>query len=170
MVDSNPDPEIESRPPTLDDLVTLADQLNRRGARYIVIGGMAMIQAGLVRATADIDLLIESSASNRAKVQEALMTLPDQAVRELLPDDLEKYMVVRVADEIVIDLMQRACGIDYQEACGGIVEVEFNGIKIPFAGPEILLRMKRTLRDKDRIDRLFLEQLLRSSASTSGGA
>lgn len=27
-------------------------------------------------------------------------------------DDLDKYIVVRVADEIVVDLMKSACGVD----------------------------------------------------------
>lgn len=160
MVDRRDNPEIESRPPTLDDLVNLAQELNRQNAKYIVIGGMAVIQAGFVRGTGDIDLLIESSPENRRKVQDALMSLPDQAVRELLPDDLENYMVVRVADEIVVDLMQLACGINYAEACKDIVYVDFKGTRIPFAKPELLLRMKQTLRDKDRLDRLFLQQLI----------
>ena len=43
----------------LADLVSLCRSLNREGARYVVIGGMAMIQAGFVRATEDIDLLVD---------------------------------------------------------------------------------------------------------------
>ena len=53
-----------------------------------VIGGMAMIQAGFVRGTEDIDLLIEASPENQAAVRKALEILPDKAVTELREGDL----------------------------------------------------------------------------------
>ena len=48
-------------------------------------------------------------------------------------DDLEKYAVVRIADEIEVDLMPNACGISYEEASRMIDEVEIDGTRIPFA-------------------------------------
>ena len=56
MEDANLPPP---RPPEQIDLVRLCRELNARGARYLVVGGMAINQLGLVRATEDIDLLIE---------------------------------------------------------------------------------------------------------------
>ena len=53
MVDQDDGAAAESRPPTLNDLLTLCRELNERKAKYIVIGGMAMIQAGFVRGTED---------------------------------------------------------------------------------------------------------------------
>ena len=110
------DAPLEARPPLLEDLVSLCRDLNREGARYVVLGGMAVIQAGFVRATNDVDLLIDTSPENQERVRRALMALPDGAVRDLAPDDLDRYVVVRVADEFVVDLMKSACGIDYAEA------------------------------------------------------
>jgi len=160
MVAHNDDQKQESRPPTVEDLVRLCRELNARGAEYLVIGGMAMINAGSIRTTEDIDLLVESSASNQAKVRQALSVLPDNAVRELAEDDLDRYTVVRVADEIVVDLMKSACGIDYTAARTGIVQMTVDDVRIPFAGPELLWKMKQTLREKDRQDLLFLRMLL----------
>jgi hypothetical protein len=156
----------EARPPLLKDLVSLCRSLNREGARYVVIGGMAIIQAGLGRATNDIDLLIDTSPENQDKVRRALMTLPDGAVRDMASDDLEKYVVVRVADEIVVDLMRSACGITYGEASRMVDEVEIDGTRIPFASPRLLWRMKDTVRDKDKADRAFLARLLASRGET----
>ena len=156
--DAGPAPE--ARPPLLEDLVSLCRNLNREGARYVVIGGMAVIQAGFGRATNDIDLLIDTSPDNQDRVRRALMTLPDQAIRDMAADDLEKYAVVRVADEIVVDLMKSACGISYAEARRLVVPVEIEGVLIPFAGPRLLWLTKDTLRDKDKVDRAFLAQLL----------
>lgn len=160
MVEEDDGTTLEARPAGLDDLVTLCRNLNREGARYIVIGGMAIIQAGFVRATEDIDLLVEVSADNLARVQRALMELPDQAVRDMTDDDLDHYVVVRVADEFVVDLMKAACGVEYGDASSLIDRVEIEGVEIPFATPELLWRTKQTLREKDRSDRAFLAELL----------
>lgn len=68
-------------------------------------------------------------------------------------------MVVRVADEIVVDLMASASGIGYDEASKDIVWRELAGVQIPFASPALLWRMKRvTGRDKDAGDLSFLRQ------------
>jgi hypothetical protein len=156
--DAGPAPE--ARPPLLEDLVSLCRDLNREAARYVVIGGMAVIQSGFGRATNDIDLLIDASPDNQERVRRALMALPDQAVRDMAADDLERYAVVRVADEIVVDLMTSACGIAYSEASGMTTEVEIEGVRIPFASPRLLWLTKKTIRDKDKVDRAFLAQLL----------
>lgn len=148
------------RTPEQNDLVKLCAALNAQGARYIVVGGMAIIQQGFLRATEDIDLLLEKSRQNQAKVRKALEILPDQAVRELSEDDLDTYQVVRVADEIVVDLMLSACGVEYQDATGEIETVVIQGVPIPFASAKLLLRTKQTYRDKDLPDRSFLERKL----------
>jgi hypothetical protein len=90
--------------------------LNRLGARFVVVGGFAMIEAGLPRLTQDVDLLVDVSPENEALVFEALRSLPDQAVNELEAGDVERFTVVRVADEIVVDLMKSGCGVGYAEA------------------------------------------------------
>jgi hypothetical protein len=121
---------------------------------------MAVIQAGFGRATNDIDLLIDASQDNQARVRRALMGLSDQAVRDMAADDLDKYVVVRIADEIVVDLMKSACGVAYGDAIGMTDDVEIDGVLIPFANARLLWRTKNTLRDKDKVDRAFLARLL----------
>jgi hypothetical protein len=128
-----------------------------------VVGGFAVIQHGLVRATEDIDLLVEPSLENQAAVKQALECLPDRAIRELGNDDLRDWVVVRVADEVVVDLMQFACGIDYVEASQGAELVTIQGVSIPFVSAPMLLRMKQTHREKDALDRQFLEMKIARS-------
>ncbi len=72
--------------------------------------------------------------------------------------DLDSFTVVRVADEVVVDLMLAACGITYDEAVNEMREV--GGVSIPFPSARLLLRMKQTYRDKDIADRMFLEHKL----------
>ncbi len=148
-----------SRPPTEADLVGLCRELNQRGAKYVVVGGLAIIAAGLPRMTTDVDLMVAVDPENEAKIYAALATLPDNAVRELQPGELSQYTVVRVGDEILVDLMRSAGGIDYAEAAKDVVVREVDGVPIPFASPRLLWRMKVvTHRAKDAGDLVFLRQ------------
>ena len=107
----------------------------------------------------DIDLIVASDRDNETRVFEALATLPDNAVRELQPGELEQYTVIRVADEILIDLMVKASGIDFSEAAKDTMTREIDGVAIPFASPRLLWRMKRdTHREKDAGDLAFLRR------------
>lgn len=92
-----------SRAPELEDLLSLCAALNREGARYLLIGGFAVILHGYVRGTKDIDLLVDTSPENVQAVKRALSTLPDNAVAAVADDEIGKYQVVRVADEVVVD-------------------------------------------------------------------
>jgi len=137
--------------------VGLCRELNERGAKYVVIGGFAIIAAGYPRFTADLDLIVAADRENESRVFAALATLPDNAVRELQPGELQKYNVIRVGDEILVDLLVSAGGIDFAEAAKDVVEREVQGVKIPFASPRLLWRMKTvTHRDKDAGDLFFL--------------
>ena len=124
---------------------------------YVVIGGFAMRAANYNRTTMDIDLMVAADRENEAKVFSALSTLPDNAVRELEPGELQKYNVIRVGDEILVDLLRSSGGIDYAEAAKHVVVREVDGTPIPFASPQLLWRMKVvTRREKDNEDLLYL--------------
>jgi len=149
----------ESRAPKRTDLSLICGELNRLGAKYIVVGGFAVIEAGFPRLTGDIDLLIDTNAKNERLVFSALRILPDKAVDQLESGDVSRFTVVRVADEVVVDLMATACGVDYAKAMMDVNYREVEGVRIPFASPRTLLRMKQTVREKDIADRIFLQRL-----------
>lgn len=84
---------------------------------------------------------------------------PIRRVKELGPGEVSRYTVVRVADEIVVDLMASASGIGYDEAILDSIVRMIDGVPIPFASPRLLWRMKeKTYREKDAPDLLFLRQ------------
>src|SRR5512139_1127553 len=149
--------ELEPREPTVEDLRDLCRELNQRQARYVVVGGFAVRAAGYNRRTMDVDLLVAVDRDNESRVYSALATLPDNAVRELQPGELQQYNVIRVGDEILVDLMRSAGSIDYEEASKDVVVREVDGVPIPFASPRLLWRMKAaTHREKDAGDLVFL--------------
>jgi hypothetical protein len=160
-VDDGEDREY-SRQPRPEDLTKICAALNREGARYILIGGFAVIAHGLERPTKDIDFLIDSSPDNIERIKRALAVLPDNAVREIQADEIERYDVIRIADEVVVDLLSKACGVTWEEAALQSEVLELDGVEIPVAGIEILIKTKRTVRPHDAADREYLEHLLRS--------
>ncbi len=149
-----------TRAPTDEDLARLAAKLNQLGAKYIVDGGLAIIAAGYTRATMDVDLLVDTSPENDKKVREALESLPEKAILELGPGEIENCVVVRVCDEFTVDLMAKACGMTYDDAKEPVVYREHLGVLIPFASPVLLWKTKQTYRAKDAVDRSFLRKLL----------
>ena len=146
------------RTPTRSDLIALCRELNARGARYVVIGGFAVSYHGFIRATEDIDILIDVDLANQGRVKKALEVLPEKAILELGDHDFRDYTVVRVSDDILVDVMTAACGIDFEEATRGIELATIEGVEIPFATPQLLLRMKQTHRENDVADRIFLHR------------
>lgn len=149
-----------SREPDFADIARIGAELNRLGARYVVVGGFAIIRAGYPRMTTDIDLLIECTPENERLVLEALSILPDKASRLVEPGAVEKYQVVRIGDEVTVDLMKSGCGVDYATAMKDAQTHEVHGVPVPFASPLTLWRMKQTVREKDIPDRIFLKQKL----------
>jgi len=131
----------------------------------MLIGGFAVIAHGGARTTKDIDLLIDASPENVARVKQALRILEDKAVDDVADDDVARYSVVRVADEIVVDLMARACGVDYQSAAADVEAIDIGGVEIPIASLATLIRTKNTARPSDASDRRYLEERLRAEGS-----
>jgi predicted nucleotidyltransferase len=151
-----------AREPQIEDLARICRALNESGARYILIGGFAVIAHGGGRTTKDIDLLVDAAPDNVALVKQALRILEDRAVDEVADTDVARYAVVRVADEVVVDLMARACGIEYAEAVRDVESLTVAGVVIPVASLATLIRTKNTVRPSDAADRRYLEELLRA--------
>ena len=153
-----------SRAPTLDDLTRLCAALNAAGAKYVVVGGLAVNYWGGQRFTQDVDLLVEASPENIRKVKQGLEVLPDRAAREISDTEVAEVSVVRVMDEITVDLMARIGDIVFDNASA--VHAQVNGVVIPIASLRTLIETKQGLRDKDRLDLRFL---LRRSAEEERG-
>jgi len=57
--------------------------------------------------------------------------------------------------------MARACGLDYADALNiGVERMSLEGIEIPVASKQLLIRTKQTVRPHDAADVAFLERLL----------
>jgi len=150
-----------ARAPEPDDLVRLCRALNDAGARYVLIGGFAVIAHGAARFTKDIDLLVDDAPENVARVKRAMAVLADNAAAEVADTDLREFVVVRVADEIVVDLMGRACGLSYADVIADAESRLFEDVVVQIASPAALIRTKQTLRAQDALDCAYLDGVIR---------
>lgn len=154
-----------SRAPEVEDVVHLCQALNEAGVRYVLIGGFAVILHGYVRGTKDIDLLVDPSDENVRRLKVAMATLPDNAIALIEDGDVRQYQVVRVADEVVVDLLAEACGIRYEDAvASGVDRLVVQGVEIPVASRPLLIRMKETIRPSDAADVEFLRVRMEEEA------
>ena len=146
---------------TADPLWRVCQLLQKHAVRYVLVGARACIIHGLVRSTQDVDLLVEPSAENLQRVIDALSELPDGAAKELTVQNLQDNVVVKVADEIEVDVAKQAWTVDYAEASRDELSIEVDGVKIIYASLDTLIKSKSTYRDQDRVDRerlLWLKQ------------
>jgi predicted nucleotidyltransferase len=156
---ADPDDGTHVRVPTIEDVARICRSLNESGARYLLIGGFAVIAHGAGRTTKDVDFLVDDAPENIAKVKKALGILADNAASEMDDDDVRTYTVVRVADEVMVDLLGRACGLSYADAMTDAESREIGGVPVPVASKRTLIRTKDTFRPQDAADRRFLESL-----------
>lgn len=152
----DPDDGEYSRAPTIDDVARISRALNEAGARYVLIGGFAVIVHGSGRTTKDIDLLVDPSPENMVRVKQALSILSDNAAAGVDDEDVQKYQVVRVADEVIVDLLAHACGVTYEDAAADAEEVDVGASKVPVASKQTMIRTKQTIRPSDHSDCEYL--------------
>lgn len=144
-------------------LVTVCRLLNAAGVRYVIVGGFALALHGAVRATKDVDVLIEPTLDNSRRTLEALEQLRYGIARELDPADVIAKPLTIVGDDPRVDLLTLAWSVRYADAAPRIQRVEIEGVVIPFADIDTLIRTKQTGRLQDQADVETLEQLKRLS-------
>ena len=94
----DPDDGAYARAPEPEDVVRICRALNQAQARYILIGGFAVIAHGAGRFTKAIDLLVDDSPENVGRLKQGLSVLADNAAAEIGDTDVRDHVVVRVAD------------------------------------------------------------------------
>ena len=133
-------------------LIRVCALLNKHGAQYLVVGGRACWLHGYVRATIDVDILIPEDVENHKRIIAALSELPERAAAELTPQDFINNVVVKIADEVEVDVSTRAWKVSYDEAKTSALHRLIEGVEIKYLDLETLIRSKSTHRAQDKID------------------
>lgn len=142
-------------------LLRVCQLLNQHRALYVIVGARAAILHGLDRTTQDVDILIPEDVENHARVIAALSELEDHAAAELTPQDLIDNVVVKIADEVEVDVSTRAWKISYADAIPTALRTIIAGVEIPYLDLATLIASKETHRDQDRVDVQLLRELAR---------
>lgn len=139
-----------------EDFLDMLRALQAAGARYLIVGAHALAGHGIPRATGDLDIWVEATAANAARIWQALTNFgaPIEGLGIEQRDFIEPGMVVQVGlPPRRIDLMTSITGIEFDAAWATHVTVTVAGIAIPVLGRESLLANKRALgRPQDLAD------------------
>jgi hypothetical protein len=133
-------------------LLRVCSLLNNHGAKYLIVGARACWLHGYVRATMDVDILIPEDLENHMRVIAALSELEDHAAAELTPQDLVENLVVKISDEVEVDVSTRAWKVSYVDAIGTSLKATIEGVKVPYVDLETLIKSKSTQREQDKVD------------------
>lgn len=149
------------------DLQALLTRLHECEVRFVVIGGVAVGAHGFVRATADLDLVPESTQPNLDRLVDALSgidaTLPTAHGRRFDPErDGTAIKSGRNATLDTphggVDIVQRVPGVPaFSVLDAAAVDADVLGVPVRICSLEDLRAMKRS-RD-NAMDRADLEQL-----------
>jgi predicted nucleotidyltransferase len=143
------------------ELARLAAHLEEQGARWILVGAVAMQLWGTTRATRDIDILIEPTVENARRVLRALSELGFGLAREWLAEDVASKPVTVIGDAPRVDVFTVAWSVRYGEAEAAAVTFRVEGVEIPTASIDHLIASKRTGRLQDAADIEVLEEIRR---------
>ena len=149
-----------ARPATIDDLKAVIRSLNENKVDYFLIGGYALFAHGYYRATTDIDILVQPTSEQGKRVIKALLILSERASEQIDPAWFEEGEAIRVADEIIVDLMFNACGETNQTLSRYAEIIDLDGIPVRTLTLDGLLLTKQTVRDKDAMDRVVLQKAI----------
>ena len=114
---------------------------------------------GYVRATIDLDILIERTKDNAERVLEALSTIGYGFARELTPEEILGRPVFIIGDDPQVDIFTVAWSVRYEQAIARSSVVEIEGVPIPLIGIDDLIASKRTDRPLDAADVDALEEI-----------
>jgi predicted nucleotidyltransferase len=142
-------------------LATVCRLLNEAEVTYVVVGGFALAYHGVVRATKDVDILIEPTVDNARRALQALEGLSWGVSRELDPADVAANPITVIGDDPRVDLLTLAWSVRYADAAPTAERVQIEGVQVPFVDIETLIRSKQTDRFQDRADVENLERVKR---------
>ena len=143
-------------------LLRLLGRFRDEGVDYVLVGGQAVRLNGYLRTTEDIDVLVKATRDNGEKIIRALDFL--ESAKELeagwfapaaegIPEN------IRVADELLIDLLFSANGETYESVQPHVRELMIDGTPVRALNIDGLMKTKTDYREKDLLDKRMLARI-----------
>lgn len=154
--------QVQPQSPALTDFGRVLADLNDAGARYVVIGGIAVITHGVVRATKDVDVMLapdpDSLAAMRTLVGQWPATRPDGS--PILGEELVIGRAIHLATPhgLLDTLPQQAPPLTFDEIASRAETREVDGTPADICALADLVALKRLAgRPRDEVDLADLE-------------
>ena len=136
-----------------------------RDARFVVVGGFAVIANRFIRATEDIDFLVPDDSDNDQRVLAALTALNGVRLRDDAPL-CEEHLIGRTHLRAntragVIDIIRGGLPpLDYETVAERAMPAEYGDVEFPVAALSSIVGFKRLAnRPRDRNDLIGLEEI-----------
>ena len=128
------------------DFSDLLRLFNASHVRYLVIDGYAVIQYAEPRFTADLGLWTGTEPRNAGAVYEALREF-GAPLSGLTAEDFaeEGYFYQMGVPPVRVDVLMGIPSIGFEEAWARRLEIDFDGLPVPFISREDLITAKRAL-------------------------
>ncbi len=134
--------------------------LEAHGVRYLVVGGFAVAAHGLPRYTKDLDLWVECSADNAARLVRALAAFGFASLGLTAQDFETPDLVIQLGYEPNrIDFLTGLTGVRFEDAYPLRIATSLDGLSVPIIDKASLITNKRAvgraqdLADAENLDR-----------------
>jgi hypothetical protein len=139
-------------PGTANRVLLVCRLLNKRRARYLLVGGVAANLHGSVRATKDVDILVPREIENTKAILTALGGLPYGIARELDAEDVTRKPFTIVGDDPRVDILTIAHSVKFEAAWPRRIVRRIEGVRVQYLSLHDLIASKQTGRPADRAD------------------
>lgn len=149
---------------------------NKDKVKYVIVGGIAVNLLGSLRSTADLDILVEMSDENLAKVVKILksrgyyvkqpvdpMGIADEKKREgwIKNKHMKAFNFYKDKSLEEVDIIIES-PVSYKEARKDVVSFNVDGIRLSVISIDNLIKMKKKAgRDIDKLDISELREIKR---------
>ena len=129
--------------PLNSDLREFVALLNSKEVEYLVVGAYAVAFYGYPRYTADLDLLLNPTAENAARVLQVLTDFGIERLKVTSTDLQTPHKVIQLGVQPNrIDLLTSISGVGFPEAWESKVDGDLQGIPTRYIGRDQLIRNK----------------------------
>lgn len=134
--------------------------LTAHRVRFVIVGAHALAAHGRPRYTGDLDVLVEPSRTNAARLLAALADFGFGTLGLTIADFVRAGTVVRLGrPPVCIDILTSISGVRFGEAWKGRLRARIAGMTVSFLGHTQFVRNKRAAaRPKDLADLALLDE------------
>ncbi|HXI73928.1 MAG TPA: DUF6036 family nucleotidyltransferase [Verrucomicrobiae bacterium] len=141
---------------------SLLVELARAGVDFAAVGGVAISLNGFVRATEDVDIIVQSSPENLRRLLDCLKNWGEGWARELKIEDFAvEEGSIRVMESFDLDIFVKMRGKTLDDFRPNLRHFDSEGVRIAYLSPADLIFLKQdSWREKDQLDVSAMKEIL----------